>query len=151
MDKPVGYGCYLAGGFFQKTLYDSVRSGLRHGTILRLKRNPRNEFDSNAVEVWLHREDMTVEELSACRGSILPGAAALMLGHLAKRVAAVAAPMMDKGVEFECSFERVPMTPDKYDPKIMLLGDGGRRVLSTMDAKRESAGFSASNVPPNRY
>lgn len=58
---------------------------------VQLVRNPKNPYDSNAVEVRL---------------------GGMMLGHLAKEVAAVVAPNMDDGTVYEASIYQIRVSPE---------------------------------------
>lgn len=58
---------------------------------VQLVRNPKNPYDSNAVEVRL---------------------GGMMLGHLAKEVAAVVAPNMDDGATYKASIYQIRVSPE---------------------------------------
>lgn len=68
---------------------------------VQLVRNPKNPYDSNAVEVRL---------------------GGMMLGHLAKEVAAVIAPNMDDGALYEATIYQIRVSPENpHNPGLDIL------------------------------
>lgn len=59
-----------------------------------LKRNPANEHDSNAIEVWW-REPISIKATNSTNYL------AHKLGHLPKEVAAELAPLLDRGDKYQ--------------------------------------------------
>jgi hypothetical protein len=60
---------------------------MKFGTVLIMKREPKNPYDKNAISIW--------------KGST-------MLGYIPRGLAATLAPTLDAGVEASCSLRRAP-------------------------------------------
>lgn len=71
-------------------------SGSGYLCRIELRRNPHNQYDSNAIEVRLSSTDE-------------------MLGHLPKELAKRIAPDMDEGVSWEAGIVSVDIHPDHRD------------------------------------
>lgn len=72
------------------------RSG--ENTKVYLMRNPKNEYDSNAIEVWFVPE-VPLEGL--IQKTAKQAKFSRMLGHLPKDVAAELAPLLDRGDKYQ--------------------------------------------------
>jgi hypothetical protein len=84
-----------------------ILSWLRAGTALKLRREPDNPFDSNAIGVWVHLMalpydvQIDVDALAGYGFSIEDLLQARQLGHIAAKTgeAAIIAPLLDAGEE----------------------------------------------------
>ena len=77
---------------------------INKGVPIELVRNPENPYDKNAIEVRLN---------------------GVMLGHLAKEVAARLAPELDNGAEYWATLYQVRVSPENpNNPGLDILVDG---------------------------